>query len=161
MGGLYARPISEPCNFIEASLSVVIPAGSNSVSLTHANILSLLDDFTDIGNIQKYRVSSLVLEQVTNSTNAGIASATVEMGISGQKYLWSNVLKPLRMRLGKEYGDDGMWIVNDGSALTDAALPGNEVTTDDFLTLAVSAVVPTGVTVSSVLHLRFAWQDPR
>lgn len=150
-GNSYARPISEPCNFTEVALNLT---GDEPVALTHAEILAALTAIVPVTSISKYRVSSLIVDPVNSATS--IVSVEAHMGISGNTFQSSLATKPLRLRFGKDYADDGMWIVLDGAALTDGALPGNETTTDPFITMDLN-----GADVSQLeLHLRFAWTDP-
>lgn len=130
--------------------------GDDQASFTHAQIFGFLESLVGASNIDKYRISSIVIDPVASPT-AVVGGTNILMGISGQKYVWPNVDRPIRMRFGKEVGDDGMWLVNDGAALTDAVLPGLEVTTDPFITVVVPSVVTTWETQ---IHVRFAFQDP-
>lgn len=163
-GGLYARPISEPCNFIEIDVGVVSSDGSD-VSFTHQDIYNALNTAltrqTALGltQVQKYRVTSLAFEPVNTGAGGGVKRCNLTLGISGQQYLWSNVDRPLRLRLGKDYGDDGMWMVNDGGPLEASMLPGSTNVTDDFIVISAGT---TGSTQpwSSSMHVRMAWQDP-
>lgn len=122
--------------------------------LTHADVLGLLTGIVPVANITKYRVSSIVIDPINSASS--VVSAEVTMGLSGNTFQSSLAQRPLKIRFGKDYGDDGMWIVTDGAALTDAALPGNEATTDTSMLVDLN-----GATVSQVeVHYRFAWQDP-
>lgn len=152
-GSLYAQPIAEPANFIEFDIQLV-----GGTPLTHANLNAALIAVIPQASISKYRVSSIVIDQGGDRASGTNLSSNVPveviMGISGNHYQASSSVKPLKIRLGKDYGDDGMWIVTDGAALSDAALPGNETTADAFITLEGSS------TTGSEMHVRCAWTDP-
>lgn len=150
-GNSYARPIPEPANFVEFDLEL----NNDSNSITHAAVDSALAGVVAVANIKKYRISSLVFEPIQSPVS--ISAAEVAMGITGNEYLYAQANKPLRIRLGKDYGDDGMWLAVDGAAITDAALPGAVATTDPFVTLNVPAIVTDWATT---IHVRVAWQDP-
>lgn len=152
-GSSYARPIPEPSNFIEFDLNL----SNASAVVSHNDLFSALTAVIPVGNISKYRISSLVFEPITTPTSVPGATSIV-MGITGHEFLASNLQKPLRIKLGKDYGDDGMWIVTDGAALTANALPGNEALTDTF----VQVVVGQGDVTDwqTQLHVRCAWSDP-
>lgn len=127
-------------------------------SVTHSAVFSALQTAlgtTSPAGISKYRISSLVVDPIAA---AGLVPYfNVDMGISGLHYQSPNNDKPLRIRLGKDVGDDGMWLVNDGAALADAVLPGTEAISDPFITLVVPSQADSwGTTV----HVRCAWMDP-
>lgn len=151
-GNTYARPIPEPCNFVEFDIDVTDAAPS----VTHAQLNAALLALVPIASVSKYRVSSLVLEPIATPSSIP-GGAELAMGISGNEFLFNSAGRPLKVRTGKQYGGDGMWIVTDGAALTDAALPGNEVTTDTYVSVVIPSVVATW---SSTIHFRVAWQDP-
>lgn len=148
---MYARPIPEPCNFLEFDVLVT----NDADSVTHAAVNAALTAIIPAGGISKYRVSSLVFEPIVSDSSVVVAS--VVMGITGNEFLFSQANKPLKIRLGKDYGDDGMWIVTDGAALSDTALPGNETTSDELFHLTVPALITDWATN---VHFRVAWQDP-
>lgn len=150
-GSIYARPIPEPANFVEFDLEL----SNSSNEISHTDISSALGAVVTVGSIKKYRISSLVFEPIQSPVS--IVTAEVQMGITGNEYLYAQANKPLRIRLGKDYGDDGMWLVVDGAAITADALPGSTAPADAFLTLNVPAAVTTW---STTVHCRVAWQDP-
>lgn len=151
-GNLYARPIPEPANFIEFDVTLDNETGA----ISHADIASAITGIIPVTGIAKYRVSSLVFEPVASPVSVP-GGAEVTLGISGNEYLFPMSNKPLRIKLGKDYGDDGMWIVLDQAALTDAALPGNEATGDSFFELHMPSIVTSW---STQVHVRVAWTDP-
>lgn len=154
-GGAYARPISEPANFMEVDSLLRISGSTVQNSLTHAQVLALLTAVVPVVNISKVRISSVAFEPIVSPVSK--VTGSVQFGITGNEYLWSNTDRPLKVRLGKDYGDDGMWLVLDGAAPTDASLPGPETLTDTFVSLDVPAIVTDW---SCRIHVRFAFQDP-
>lgn len=152
-GNLYARPIPEPCNFVELDLSIGNDAAGDSV-ITGQEILNLLTSVVPVTNIQKFRVSSVVIDPVVSPT-AIVGAGDVELGISGLHYQFAQSNKPLKMRLGKEYGDDGMWMVVDASNAL--ASVGGWSAGDPFLSVTMPGIVASW---SSQVHFRIAWQDP-
>lgn len=151
-GGTYARPIPEPCNFVEFDIDV----GSGAEVITHATLNAALLALVPVASVSKYRVSSLVIEPIASPSSIP-GGAELQLGISGNEYLFNSSTRPLKVRTGKTFGSDGMWIVLDGAALTDAALPGNETTADPFLSVNLPSIVTSW---SSTVHFRVAWQDP-
>lgn len=150
-GGVYARPIPEPANFVEFDIQL----DNSTTSISHQDIYTALAAVVSAANIVKYRVSSLVFEPIQSPVS--ITAAEVQMGITGNEFLYNQANKPLKIRLGKDYGDDGMWLVVNGSALAATALPGAEAVTDDFVTVNVASIVTSWATT---VHCRVAWQDP-
>lgn len=133
---------------------------SSGTPITHANVFTALTAVIPASSIAKYRISSIVLDTGARASGDGGAvnvPLEVNLGISGNHYQSSSVLKPLKIRLGKDYGDDGMWLVTDGAALSDGALPGNEVTTDPFIALEAVGTTAYG----TEMHVRVAWTDPQ
>lgn len=149
-GSLYARPIPEPCNFLEFNIVL----NESDFRISHQDIFTALTGIIPAASISKYRVSSIVIEPIQSAQS--LVTGQAQFGISGNEYLFTSSNRPLKIRIGKEYGDDGMWIVTDGLAISDGALPGNETTTDSFLSL-INVLAPSW---STTAHVRLAWQDP-
>lgn len=130
---------------------------NSATPITHAAVFAALTSVIPAASISKYRISSIVFDQgMLGSPGAGNIPIEVSLGISGNHYQGSSSVKPLKIRLGKDYGDDGMWLVTDGAALSDGALPGNELTTDNFISLEAQG----GIATATEVHFRVAWTDP-
>lgn len=155
-GSIYARPIPEPSNFIEIQFDFSREGETNNFVLSHEELFEGILTFIPQQQISKYRVSSVVIDPLASAAASNLPCTAV-LGISGHEFLFAQTNKPLRIKLGKDYGDDGMWIVTDSAAITDEALPGNEVVGDTFLALNVPDVVGDFTTT---VHVRIAWSDP-
>lgn len=152
--GLYARPIVEPCNFVEIDVHA-----QSSESITYGDIITAFTGLVSLTNVGKMRITSIVLDQpvvvpASNQAGGSVTQMDVYMGLSGNHYSWSNLQKPLKIRFGKDLGDDGQWVVLDGTAVTANAFPGNFVATDPFITLEHA-----GAEATSDLHVRIAFTD--
>lgn len=144
-GGVYSAPIPEPANSGELDLI----AGENG-EVSYNDIFAAIIGKVQAAAIQKFRISSVVIDPIVRAAGS-ISLTQVGMGISGNHYQAISTTKPLKVRLGKEYGDDGMWIVTEGaSALTQAMFPGTFGPSDMFLDTFAGALV----------HIRYAWTDP-
>lgn len=125
--------------------------------LSHAAIYTALTNVVPAASIAKYRISSVVLDPpAINSSGLQGVLFGVDLGISGNHFQYSQLNRPLRIRFGKDYGDDGMWIVTNGATLSKSSLPGTEDTTDAFITVDPAGAV--GAQVNA--HFRIAWTDP-
>jgi len=150
-GTLYSRPIPEPANFVEFDMPLTLgPSGPSTVTLTQ--IFTALSAAVPTSRIQKYRVSSLVIDPIVT---AGVTVPTdVEFGISGQHYQSFQSNRPLRVRLGKGYMQDGMWVPVEGTAPN---WPAPFTGTDPFIRFEP---VPGADNISAEMHVRVAYTDP-
>jgi len=149
-GNLYARPISEPANFVEFDMTIPL-TGPNPTVVTLAAVYAALTAAVPASRIQKYRVSSFVVDPLI-STQVNWAT-DLEMGVSGNHYQSFQTNRPLRVRLGKGYMQDGMWVPCEGGSPN---WPAPFTDTDPFLTIESTNIV----SVSAELHLRVAYTDP-
>lgn len=148
-GSVYARPIPEPCNFVELDTTIV--AGAN---LTLGGVFSLLTAVIPATSISKFRVSSIVIDPADGVPGNGLTEVT--MGVSGNHYQAKSAIVPLKMRLGKDFGDDGQWfITGQGSSIPSGS---GFAAADPFITVEALSNVTTQPTME--LHIRYAWQDP-
>lgn len=108
------------------------------------------------GNVKKFRISSLAFEPIVSGSSVVVGSIT--MGITGNEFLMSNAQRPLKLRCGKDYGDDGQWIVTDGIAFPTTGVVIGQFSWDQpWLEFEVPSIVQEW---STVVHIRMAWQDP-
>lgn len=148
-GGLYSRPIPEPSNFVEFE----IPITDTDNVLTYTDVFTALTAKVPGTSIDKFRVSSLVVDPIVG---AGLVPYfLLDMGASGNHFQSTSNNRPLRVRLGKDYGDDGQWIhVNE----SDGTMVDNPGVAASSTFAGVS--VPGSSTWNTNLHLRVAYTDP-
>lgn len=117
----YATPITEPANFVEFNMRF------NAISLTWGDVQTAFKSVVNGANVQKWRVSSVVVDPVTikdtgtSSLSGVITQSEVHMGWTGDRYNFSDVNKPLRMRFSKNLGSNGQWMPNTLPTVTAAA----------------------------------------
>jgi len=176
----YAIPLPEPANFIEKSIGLLLTTAGSVTNLL-AGYITFDNIFASIGqqipqNVQKFRVTSVVIEPVaaiqgslaTGQSGAyaqlpvGIMPLEVDMMISGNHWLQSDRNKPLHMRFGKYWGDDGMWLpgTNYNNVVNNNFNAGG-----NFMQVSVYMPANAGTSVSQYssmavdVKVRIAWTD--
>lgn len=129
-------------------------AASGDNIITGNQLYLALQSVVPVASIKKWRVSSLVIDPIVSPSSI-TGAGDVDLGISGNHFQFAQSNRPLRIRLGKERGDDGEWQVTDGSTTMNSI--GQWQAIDPFLTVTLPSIVASW---SSKVHFRIAWTDP-
>lgn len=190
--GGYARPIVEPSNFVEMDLIVqanVRSGVSSAASISFDNILTRLANYVPLASIERFRISSFVVDPINVSTAYGTAGDSTDTSLTnitamavqhvpfelstynGIHYSQSDIDKPLRVRCSNEYNGLGMWIRTNGGALLPTGsipVPGDTPGNTTALLLSPELVGPSVVDTNDLIllrsyqaeiHFRIAWDD--
>lgn len=174
----YATPIIEPSNFLEFDIrNTVSPAGTaNVANITWGDIMSgaiitmsggqLSTPAQFIASMAKFRLSSMVIDPLTvvlaDGQNIMAANATpyeLIMGISGNHYSQSDLQKPLKVRFGKDFGDDGMWFAGTKAIVSPTIAAVTPASGDTFCHLDMEYALTSQDSITYDIHFRMAWTD--
>jgi len=114
-----------------------------------------------VAKVARWRLTSCVFDpavagqSTSNPPTGTVTQAEYYFGLSGNTFRHSDMLRPMRMRFGKEYAGEGMWHYTNGAS----TIPSSDPISSAILPFVTISPNQPGMVVSTEVLCRVAWSD--